>query len=118
RQFLSVERRSESGADHHGQRAARRRSPARAPRRPAICGGRRDGMTRARSMLVLAALLAAWAAAVIRAAPAADRASTTRGLGVTAVDTIGMTVEDMDRAVAFYTSVLTFEKVSDVEVAG
>ena len=37
---------------------------------------------------------------------------------VTAVDTIGMTVSDMDRAVAFYTSVLTFQKVSDVEVQG
>jgi catechol 2,3-dioxygenase-like lactoylglutathione lyase family enzyme len=35
-----------------------------------------------------------------------------------AVDTIGMTVSDMDRAVEFYTSVLTFQKVSDVEVAG
>jgi catechol 2,3-dioxygenase-like lactoylglutathione lyase family enzyme len=39
-------------------------------------------------------------------------------LGVTSVDTVGMTVADMDRAVAFYTDVLTFEKVSDVEVAG
>jgi catechol 2,3-dioxygenase-like lactoylglutathione lyase family enzyme len=37
---------------------------------------------------------------------------------VTAVDTIGVTVSDMDRAVAFYTSVLAFEKVSDVEVSG
>lgn len=37
---------------------------------------------------------------------------------VTAVDSIGMTVSDMDRAVAFYTSVLSFEAVSDVEVAG
>ena len=37
---------------------------------------------------------------------------------VTAVDTIGMTVSDMDRAVEFYTSVLTFEKTSDIEVAG
>jgi 4-hydroxyphenylpyruvate dioxygenase-like putative hemolysin len=37
---------------------------------------------------------------------------------VTAVETIGMTVADMDRAVEFYTSVLTFQKVSDVEVAG
>jgi catechol 2,3-dioxygenase-like lactoylglutathione lyase family enzyme len=37
---------------------------------------------------------------------------------VTAVDTIGMTVSDMDRAVAFYTSTLTFQKVSDVEVEG
>jgi catechol 2,3-dioxygenase-like lactoylglutathione lyase family enzyme len=37
---------------------------------------------------------------------------------VTAVDTIGMTVSDMDRAVEFYTSVLTFQKISDSEVAG
>jgi len=37
---------------------------------------------------------------------------------VVAVDSVGMTVADMDRAVAFYTRVLTFEKVSDVEVTG
>jgi catechol 2,3-dioxygenase-like lactoylglutathione lyase family enzyme len=37
---------------------------------------------------------------------------------VTAVDAIGMTVENMDRSVRFYTNVLTFEKVSDVEVQG
>jgi catechol 2,3-dioxygenase-like lactoylglutathione lyase family enzyme len=37
---------------------------------------------------------------------------------VTAVDTIGLTVGDMDRAVDFYASVLTFEKVWDVEVSG
>ena len=36
----------------------------------------------------------------------------------TAVDSVGFTVSDMDRAVEFYTSVLTFERVSDVEVAG
>jgi catechol 2,3-dioxygenase-like lactoylglutathione lyase family enzyme len=35
-----------------------------------------------------------------------------------AVDSVGMTVSDMDRAVDFYSKVLTFEKVSDVEVAG
>ncbi len=46
------------------------------------------------------------------------RASGSEPLAVTAIDTIGMTVSDMDRAVAFYTSVLTFEKVSDVEVSG
>jgi catechol 2,3-dioxygenase-like lactoylglutathione lyase family enzyme len=34
------------------------------------------------------------------------------------VDAIGITVSDMDRAVDFYSRVLTFEKVSDVEVAG
>ena len=34
------------------------------------------------------------------------------------VQAIGMTVSDIDRSVAFYTQVLTFEKVSDIEVAG
>ena len=37
---------------------------------------------------------------------------------VTGVDAVGITVSDMDRAVDFYSKVLTFEKVSDVEVAG
>jgi len=44
--------------------------------------------------------------------------SASTGVHVIAVDTVGMTVADMDRAVAFYTSVLTFEKVSEVEVSG
>ena len=34
-----------------------------------------------------------------------------------AVESVGMTVSDMDRAVAFYSS-LTFQKVSDIEVLG
>jgi catechol 2,3-dioxygenase-like lactoylglutathione lyase family enzyme len=34
------------------------------------------------------------------------------------VDAIGITVSDMDRAVDFYSRVLTFEKVSDAEVTG
>src|SRR6266498_1914264 len=37
---------------------------------------------------------------------------------VRAVGPIGMTVEDMDRSIAFYTQVLGFAKMSDVEVAG
>ncbi len=37
---------------------------------------------------------------------------------VTAVEAVGITVSDMDRAVAFYTRVLGFDPVSDVEVAG
>jgi catechol 2,3-dioxygenase-like lactoylglutathione lyase family enzyme len=37
---------------------------------------------------------------------------------IEAVDAVGMTVADMDRALAFYTQVLAFEPVSDVEVAG
>ena len=37
---------------------------------------------------------------------------------VTAVDAVGMTVSDMDRSIDFYSRVLTFEKISDVELAG
>jgi catechol 2,3-dioxygenase-like lactoylglutathione lyase family enzyme len=37
---------------------------------------------------------------------------------VTAVDSVGITVGDMDRAVDFYSRVLTFERESDREVAG
>ncbi|HKQ51965.1 MAG TPA: VOC family protein [Pyrinomonadaceae bacterium] len=34
------------------------------------------------------------------------------------VDAVGLTVSDMDRSLEFYSKVLSFEKVSDVEVAG
>ena len=37
---------------------------------------------------------------------------------IAAVDAVGMTVADMERSVAFYTGVLSFEPVSDVEVTG
>ena len=37
---------------------------------------------------------------------------------VNAVGAIGMTVGDMDRSVDFYSKVLSFEKISDVELAG
>ena len=37
---------------------------------------------------------------------------------VISVGAIGMTVSDMDRSVAFYSDVLTFKKISDVEVDG
>ena len=37
---------------------------------------------------------------------------------VVRVDAVGMTVSDMDRSVDFFSRVLSFEKVSDVEVAG
>src|SRR3974390_26022 len=37
---------------------------------------------------------------------------------VDGVDAVGITVSNMDRAVDFYSNVLTFEKVSDVELAG
>jgi catechol 2,3-dioxygenase-like lactoylglutathione lyase family enzyme len=39
-------------------------------------------------------------------------------LQVTAVDVVGLTVSDMDRALSFYTRVLPFVKVSDQEFSG
>ena len=54
-----------------------------------------------------------------------ERFSATPSLTVTAsptavarVDAVGMTVGDMDRSVDFFSKILSFEKVSDVEVAG
>lgn len=41
-----------------------------------------------------------------------------KAAAVTSVESVGMTVSDMDASVEFYTRVLTFEKVSDVEVWG
>ena len=37
---------------------------------------------------------------------------------VATVDSIGITVSDLDRAVDFYTKVLSFRKVAECEVAG
>ena len=37
---------------------------------------------------------------------------------VSKVDTIGLTVSDLDRSVGFYSQVLSFQKVSETEVAG
>ena len=37
---------------------------------------------------------------------------------VSAVDSIGLTVSDLDRSVDFYTSVLSFQKVSEFEAGG
>ncbi|WP_404788119.1 VOC family protein [Altericista sp. CCNU0014] len=37
---------------------------------------------------------------------------------VTAIESVGMTVADMDKSIAFYSQVLSFQKVSDVEVLG
>jgi catechol 2,3-dioxygenase-like lactoylglutathione lyase family enzyme len=39
-------------------------------------------------------------------------------VAVVGVESVGMTVSDLDRAVDFYTRVLGFEKLSEVEVAG
>jgi catechol 2,3-dioxygenase-like lactoylglutathione lyase family enzyme len=64
------------------------------------------------AVIALTALTESAGIGAHRHAPAAAR------LPVTAVDSVGMTVSDMERALAFFTSVLPFEKVSDVEVSG
>ncbi len=45
-------------------------------------------------------------------------AHTAFGQLVKSVETVGMTVSDMDRSIEFFNKVLTFEKVSDAEVHG
>jgi len=45
-------------------------------------------------------------------------AQESHSIEVEAVEAIGMTVSDVDRAVEFYSQVLSFEKISDVEVFG
>src|SRR6188768_1016270 len=61
-------------------------------------------------LLVLAILLGVVLVATL---PAAEPT-----LRVTSLDSVGMTVQDMDPALAFYTGVLPFRKEYDVEVAG
>src|SRR6266481_2277837 len=61
-------------------------------------------------------LLAVWVLSLALAVPQV-RAQQQTSI-VNGVDAIGITVSDMDRAVDFYSKVLTFEKVSDTEVAG
>jgi catechol 2,3-dioxygenase-like lactoylglutathione lyase family enzyme len=56
----------------------------------------------------LLALLALLAGSLAHAAPPV----------VASVDSVGITVNDMDRAVAFYTDVLGFERIAESEVSG
>ncbi|MGH9750370.1 MAG: VOC family protein, partial [Candidatus Polarisedimenticolia bacterium] len=56
---------------------------------------------------ILPVLAAALLAPAVPAAPLVAR-----------VESVGMTVSDADRAAAFFTGVLDFEKVSDTEAAG
>jgi len=75
-----------------------------------------------RTRLALATALAAglWLAVEPSIASSARRAAELANgqPAVSAVDAVGMTVDDMDRSVAFLSDVLTFEKISDVEVTG
>jgi hypothetical protein len=55
---------------------------------------------------------------LVFAVPATKRAVPKEQPAVSALDSVGLTVSDMDRSVEFFSKVLAFEKVSDVEVAG
>jgi catechol 2,3-dioxygenase-like lactoylglutathione lyase family enzyme len=65
-----------------------------------------------------AAISAALLLAAVVALPLTSTANGAAPLQVTAVDTVGLTVSDMDRALAFYTGVLPFVKVSETELSG
>ncbi len=54
----------------------------------------------------------------VLAAPGFRTVAATVGPAVAALDSIGLTVSDMDRSVDFFSNVLSFEKVSDIEVYG
>jgi catechol 2,3-dioxygenase-like lactoylglutathione lyase family enzyme len=84
-----------------------------APGRTRIASPAIDAGCRARScpsLLVAATLALLVCTVAIASPPPAAR--------VSAVDSVGITVDDMDRAIDFYTHVLTFEKVSEREVSG
>lgn len=84
----------------------------------------RSSRGRAVALVLAASLVGAAVASIARAqAPAAVAARTSATAPdprpiARAVEAVGFTVADMDRAVGFYSGVLTFEKVSDVEVSG
>src|SRR5205807_413516 len=72
-----------------------------------------------RSLALAVALCVSWApAARPQANIAPSTSSAAEKIHIRAVGPIAITVEDLDRSVDFYTRVLTFEKISDAEVAG
>jgi len=73
-----------------------------------------------RSNRVHQSVLAVWILALVLALPQFTRYALAQQNAalVEGVNAIGITVSDMDRAVNFYSKVLTFEKISDTEVTG
>ena len=64
-------------------------------------------------MRVAIAVLSLWIACIPALFAAAPRPSLVR-----AVESVGMTVADADRSIDFYSKVLSFQKISDVELEG
>ena len=73
---------------------------------------------RSRRLLRTFGLCAAILLAALVLAPLSPAADGAAPLQITAVDAVGLTVSDMDRALAFYTGVLPFVTVSDHELSG
>jgi len=71
-----------------------------------------------RSSFVRAAAPLAWLLFWMAVASQPSSAAKGAPLQVSAVGVVGMTVADMDRALAFYTGVLPFTRLSDQEVSG
>ena len=72
-------------------------------------------------LLIAAATLLFFLSSAVRPqtpSTASSRLQLAESHKVSHVESVGFTVSDMDRAVDFYTRVLPFEKVSDVEIAG
>ena len=70
------------------------------------------------SSLIKRLALALWLAAFLPSPALLSAQQPSARAFVEAVESVGFTVADMDRSVDFFTRVLTFQKVSDVEVAG
>jgi catechol 2,3-dioxygenase-like lactoylglutathione lyase family enzyme len=64
------------------------------------------------------ALCATLVALVVSVTPPAWAQAPRYAARVAGVDAVGMTVSDVDRSVEFFSSVLSFEKISEAEVAG
>lgn len=69
-----------------------------------------------RALLLAAALSLGWTLSSFTHAAAQNSSPT--GVRIRSIGTILITVSDMDRSLDFYSHVLTFEKVSDTELAG
>jgi catechol 2,3-dioxygenase-like lactoylglutathione lyase family enzyme len=68
------------------------------------------------AVVVLLLLFAPTAGADLKVGPYGTESA--RPTPATAVDTVGMTVANLERSVMFFTSVLGFEKISETEIAG
>jgi catechol 2,3-dioxygenase-like lactoylglutathione lyase family enzyme len=80
--------------------------------------GRFVGLTLAFALVVAAVASVASAQAPVALAARAEAGARDPQPIARAVEAVGFTVSDMDRAIEFYSSILTFQKVSDVEIAG